>query len=209
MCRRLILVAFAFAGCVPGLRSVDEAGMVCPIGPTVKGVDVSHYDGAIDWGMVKGAGIDFAVIKATEGLSVTDPEFAPNFKLAGQNGIIRGGYHFLHPMDDAVMQADYFLSVLGPSLPGDLPPSIDLEVTDGLSNAAVAASALAFAQRIVEKTGRTPIIYTSMSFMSSIADPTGSWNDYSLWVASRGVPCPNMPPEWTQWAIWQTTFGGT
>src|SRR5277367_3088008 len=77
--------------------SVEEAVMVCAKGPVVKGVDVSHYDGAIDWGKVKAAGIDFAFMKATESTDFIDPEFAANWKFAASNNVIRGAYHFLRP----------------------------------------------------------------------------------------------------------------
>jgi lysozyme len=182
--------------------------MVCAKGAVVQGVDVSHYDGAIDWGKVKAAGISFAIIKATENTNFIDPEFAANWKFAGLNGIIRGGYHFLRPEVDPVAQADYFLATLGPSLPGDLPPSLDLEVTDGLSGAAVAQSALAFVARLQEKTGRTPIIYTSASFMSSIGNPVG-FDPYVLWVAHWTNMCPNLPPEWMGWSVWQNSSTGS
>jgi lysozyme len=199
-----LVLALALAGCNPPgpWAAVDEAQMVCPKGPVVKGVDVSHYDGAIDWGLVKAAGISFAIIKATENINFIDPEFAANWKFAGMDGIIRGGYHFLRPEVDPVAQADYFLATLGPSLPGDLPPALDLEVTDGLSGAAVAQSALAFVARLQEKTGRTPIIYTSASFMSSIGNPTG-FAPYVLWVAHWTNMCPNLPPAWMDWSFWQ------
>src|SRR5437588_6150581 len=148
--RYAFMLALALAGCsqTGPWAAVDEAQMVCPKGAIVKGVDVSHYDGAIDWGKVKAASIDFAIIKATENINFIDPEFAANWKFAGMSHVVRGAYHFLRPEVDPVAQADYFLAALGPSLPGDLPPSLDLEVVDGLTGAQVAASALAFVARL-------------------------------------------------------------
>jgi lysozyme len=203
-------IALALIGCVaaPPTGVVDEAQMVCAKGPTVKGIDVSHYDGAIDWGKVKAAGIGFAIMKATESTDFIDPEFAANWKYAQQNGVVRGGYHFLRPEVDGAMQADYFLATMGPSLPGDLPPTLDLEVTDNLSGAAVAKSALAWLAEIEAKTGRVPIVYTSATFMSSIGNPSG-FDKYTLWVAHWTTQCPNLPPEWADWQFWQNADNGT
>src|SRR4051812_7873589 len=161
--RQSVLVVLTLAGCVsaPPTDSVEEEQRVCAAGSVVKGVDVSHYDGAIDWVKVKAASIDFAFMKATESTNFVDPEFATNWKNSRASGVMRGAYHFFRPAIDPIQQADYFLSVMGPSSPGDLPPSLDLEVLDNLTGAQVTAAALQFLQHVQQKTNRVPIVYTS------------------------------------------------
>ena len=182
---------------------------VCAKGPVTSGVDVSHYDGTIDWAAVHGAGIAYAFMKATESNDFVDPEFAANWKNAGANGVIRGAYHFFRASVDATAQADYFVQNAGVPATGDLPLTIDLETLDGVAAATVAQDALVFLARVQEKSGRTPIVYTSASFLSSIGSPTG-FGAYTLWVANWQVSCPKLPsPPWSDWTFWQDSATGT
>jgi GH25 family lysozyme M1 (1,4-beta-N-acetylmuramidase) len=190
----------------PPTDSVEEAQRVCAAGFVVKGVDVSHYDGAIDWAKAK-ASIDFAFMKATESTNFVDPQFATNWKNSGASGVIRGAYHFFRPATDPIQQADYFLSVMGPSLPGDLPPSLDLEVLDNLTGAQVTQAALQFLQRVQQKTNRVPIVYTSARVMTLLGNPPG-FTPYTLWVANWTNLCPSLPPEWMNWTFWQYSDTG-
>ena len=68
------------------------------------GVDVSHYQGTIDWSKVAASNVTFAMAKATEGLSYVDPMFSTNYKAMKQNGLFRSAYHFAHPNEDANQQ---------------------------------------------------------------------------------------------------------
>src|ERR1700743_1690699 len=126
-------LAVVAAGCTgragAGFGAIDDALAVCAAGDVVQGIDVSHYDGTIDWAMVKASGIDFAFMKATEGTTFVDPEFAANWKAAGDAGVIRVVYHFFHPMDDPAAQADFFVATAGVPGKGDLPLALDLETT--------------------------------------------------------------------------------
>lgn len=209
---RLLAVA-TLAGCAdlpPDIDSVAEGVTSCAAGSTIKGVDVSHFDGTVDWGAARRGGIAFAIIKATEGASFVDSHFAANWTNTRANGIVHGAYHFFRPKSDPVAQADFFVKVAGSPKSGDLPPVIDLEVTDGLTAAQVAAGARMFLQRVQQKTGRVPMIYTSVRvFNSLLGGPTG-FNPYSLWVANWNVRCPNIPnPPWTRWTFWQSSATGT
>ena len=125
----LVLPMVACVGSVDVGES--ESGLaVCAKGPVVKGVDVSHYDGTIDWAAANKAGIAFAFMKSTEGTGFVDPQFAANWKGAGDAGVIRGAYHFFRPATDATAQADFFVQTTGVPGKGDPPPTIDLEATD-------------------------------------------------------------------------------
>jgi len=156
---------------------------------------------------VKAASIDFAFMKATESTNFVDPEFATNWKNSRASGVMRGAYHFFRPAIDPIQQADYFLSVMGPSSPGDLPPSLDLEVLDNLTGAQVTAAALQFLQHVQQKTNRVPIVYTSARVMTLLGNPAG-FTPYKLWVANWTTLCPSLPPEWMNWTFWQYSDTG-
>lgn len=206
----LLVVGLGCAGCVGGpVGSVQSAQQLCATGAVTQGIDVSHYEGTIDWAAVHAAGIDFAFMKATENIDFVDPQFATNWQAAGAAGVIRGAYHFFRPEVDPVAQADYFVAHAGVQAAGDLPLTLDLEVTDTDTAAAAAQSALQFLARVAATTGRTPIVYTSASFMdSTLGSPAGFGGD-TLWVANWQVSCPSMPSAWSQWRFWQKADNGT
>lgn len=97
----------------------------------IRGIDVSHFQGGIDWQAVAGDGVRFCFIKATEGVGDVDPMFHRNWTGAKAAGVLRGAYHFFHPNLDARQQAEHFLSVVTIE-EGTLPPALDVEVTDGV-----------------------------------------------------------------------------
>ena len=92
----------------------------------IRGIDVSHHQGDIDWKSVKAAGIHFAYIKATEGADFTDATFAGNWKGSEEAGIVRGAYHFFTFGSSGQLQASHFISRVPADL-NALPPAIDLE----------------------------------------------------------------------------------
>jgi lysozyme len=205
-----LLVGIGGAGCVGGpIGSVQSAQQLCASGAVTQGIDVSHYEGTIDWAAVHAAGIDFAFMKATENIDFVDPQFATNWQAAGAAGVIRGAYHFFRPEVDPVAQADYFVAHAGVPAAGDLPLTLDLEVTDTDSVAAAAQSALQFLARVAATTGRTPIVYTSASFMDSTLGSPAGFGGYTLWVANWQVSCPSMPSAWSDWRFWQKADNGT
>ncbi len=203
-CAALLAIGGCAAHDAP-VGEIDEGLSVCAKGPVTRGVDVSHWDGAIDWAKVKSGGIEFAIMKVTETTTFVDPTFVANWKGAAGAGVIRGAYHFFRANADAIKQADFFLSTMGPSLPGDLPPTLDLESIDGVAPDVVAQGALDFLAHVLKKTGRTPIVYTSSRFLTSINSPAG-FAPYVLWVANWQVTCPKIPnPPWNDWTIWQSS----
>lgn len=181
-----------------------------PTGPTpadgpLPGIDVSHWQGAIDWDAVEDDGVEFAFIKATEGGDYTDPRFAANWAGARQAGVVRGAYHFFRPQTDAMAQVAHFLRTVQLA-PGDLPPVLDVEVTDGRSAAQIAAGVRTWLQEVERVTGRRPILYTRASFWTG--QMGGGFGGYPLWVAHYGVSSPNIPAEWSGWTFWQHSDAG-
>ena len=105
-----------------------------------QGLDISHHNhdaGGFDWTQIMTPPPpSFAISKATEGSTFTDNQFASDWPAEKANGLARGAYHFAQPalpMTTAVAQADFFATTVGTLFePGDLPPALDLEVSNGL-----------------------------------------------------------------------------
>ena len=200
------LVAILSMGCSAPPADVAEsesAVTACP-GASVAGNDVSHYQGTPNWGAVQASGRRFMLAKATEGTSYIDPSFKANWNDSAGAGILRGAYHFFRANLDGVAQANYFLNELGPIHPGDLPPMLDLETSDGMSAATVIARAHDWLDRVQQVTGRAPLLYTYPSFWQSTLGNPGGFGQYPLAMASYG-PCPPVPASWGGVTIWQFT----
>ncbi len=176
-------------------------GVKVPSGYEVVGIDVSRYQGRIDWEKVSQMRsgthrIRFAFAKATEGVSLTDPYFERNRKDARANGIPFGAYHFFRPTADPVSQADFFCRHYNPRK-GELPPVCDVEVSDNLSKAELSVRVKSFLERVEEKTGTKPILYTYHTFYKNYLG--GGFQRYPLWVAHYG---PGNPHD-LNWTFWQ------
>ena len=164
------------------------------------GIDVSHYQGHVDWSAVRAAGCAFAFAKATEGAGVTDPFFAANWQGMKAAGLARGAYHFYRPEQDAAQQAAHFLSVVQLQ-PGDLPPVLDIETNDGVSGSALVGGVQTWLDAVEPAAGVTPIIYTDASFWD--AHFNDQFGQYPLWVAHYGPSPSPLPRGWSEWTFWQ------
>ena len=204
----------ALAACAnqerPGdLASVDEESVICAGATTLEGIDVSYYQGSIDWGAVKRSGRAFAVARISDG-SYQDVNFAANWSGMKAAGLVRGAYEFFRPGQDALAQADNVVAKVGVLGDGDLPVTLDVEATDGQSAATIAAKIHTWMTRVTAGTGRTPIIYTGKYFWNDnvvSADFAGN----PLWIAAYGPPCPDTPTAWgaRPWKIWQYSSSGS
>jgi lysozyme len=210
------LVACAIVGCSSGesappnecVQSGSEALRTCAGGTTLKGVDVSYYQGSITWASVKSAGNAFAFMRVSDGLSFPDSKFAANWAGAKAAGLIRGPYQFFRPGQDPTNQANAMLAQIdaaGGLAAGDLPPVLDLEVTDGQSASVVVSRALTWLSVVQKKIGVKPIVYTANFMSGTIGNSFGA---YTLWVANYGASCPLMPSGWTSWQFWQNADNG-
>jgi lysozyme len=176
----------------------------------IPGIDVSNYQGVVNWATVAGGGEQFAYAKASEGITVSDPYFVDNWRGIKAAGLLRGAYHFYHPNDDPAAQASRFLQSLSKAnggspllAPGDLPPTLDIEVTNGAATADLLAGAASWLATVAAATGKTPIVYTFVSFWkNTLGNPTDLSN-YPLWIAEYGVSTPKIPGGWTDWLFWQ------
>lgn len=173
----------------------------------VPGIDVSHAQQTVDWNAVRQAGKVFVFIKATDGITYTDPLFAANWSGAKAAGLLRGAYHFYETNDDPTAQAENFLHAVQIE-PGDLPPVVDIERTKGAESASQIVQDLQTWLDVVERaTGRAPVIYTGPGYWDSLG--TSAFGRYPLWVAEYGVQSPKLPAGWTRWTFWQFSESGT
>jgi lysozyme len=170
------------------------------------GIDVSHFQGTVNWAAVRQAGVAFAFAKATDGLTWVDPQFAANWPAMSAAGVLRGAYHFFEPGDDAAGQADFFLQTVQPAA-GDLPPALDVETLGG-SSASLWEGVETWLQTVAAAIGAQPFLYVSPDFADGNQAPA-SLAAYPLWVAEYGVAEPALPTGWSNWLIWQRSETGT
>lgn len=190
----------------PGRPSSAANLSICPNSTSLPGTDVSDYDPGTVWKTTQGAGIGFAYVKATEGLTFTNNLFASDWAALKNLKMLGGAYHFFHPGSDASQQAQFFLKTVGANAANDLPPLLDWEATDGVSSAAQIQAALTWLKAVEKSTGKIPMIYVSPSFWNTLGNPTG-FQRYPLFIAHYGVSCPQIPPPWSKWVFWQTGTG--
>jgi GH25 family lysozyme M1 (1,4-beta-N-acetylmuramidase) len=214
MSSRSVLAAVLAAAVIFG-----SSGVTAPTSATtyLEGVDVSHWQGTIDWTKVAGAGKTFAMIKATDGETFVDNMYSTNHTGARAAGVRVGAYHFAEPSGtatEAIVQADWFVNHIG-YLPGDLVPALDLEVTNGLSATQLQAWVGYWLSEVTAKLGIKPMIYTSPSFWQTSMGNTTMFATQGyvvLWVAHWFVTTPSVPANnWGghSWTFWQYTNCGT
>lgn len=186
---------------------------------TTPGIDVSHYQGSINWTSVRNAGIQFAFIKATEGTSYRDPRFNTNYVAAYNAGVIRGAYHFALPdRSSGAVQAN-FLASNGGAWSADsrtLPAALDIEhnpygpMCYGLSQAAMRNWIADFLNTYRARTGRYAVIYTTTSWWSTCTgNYSGFWNNHPLWIARWSSSVGTLPAGAPFWSFWQYTSTGS
>jgi lysozyme len=184
------------------VATIEQSVNVCADGPTTYGIDVSRFQGDIDWDAVAASGVKFAYIQISRSLTDIDAKFEYNWRRAKEVGVLRGAYQRFRPGMDVLGQANLFLTKLGTYQPGDLPPVLDVEDADGLTGAQIATRVQQWMTRVEPAYGRTPIIYTGFYFWR---DTVGSpdFSRHPLWVPNYGAVCPLVPATWTRWTIHQ------
>lgn len=186
----------------------DGAFTFSPVGQPVRteGIDVSLYQGVIDWTKVKTQKA-FAFIKATQGNNITDPKFDANWAGAKASGVQRGAYHYYKFSVDPITQADLFCSKLAADR-GELQPAVDVEDTTAPANQTQLKQ---FIDAVTGKLGVSLTIYTGAWFWNSARwGGAVTWaKDHSLWVANYGVETPTLPTDWTSYKYWQYSNAGT
>ena len=183
-------------------------GVCMPHGYKVHGIDISHYQGDINWKMLEQTRqgqfpVQFIFMKATEGGDYSDKRFVANFDSAKAHGFIRGAYHFYNPKTDVNKQADFFINSVKLE-PGDLPPVLDIE-KKGKDMKKLQADLKHWLRRIEDHYGVKPIIYASYKFKTKYLNDS-VFNSYPYWIAHYYVDSVQYKGDWK---FWQHTDVGT
>jgi lysozyme len=197
---------------LPGLGSrVVHASSCSNAAGALKGVDVSLYQGTIDWTQVKQGGISFGYALANDGAGFSDPTFQTNFAAMKSAGVARGATLFFHADQDPIAQADALLLSLTQAgfTYGDLLPVIDVELTGGQSPQTLIAHLQTAVDTVKTRLGVAPVIYTSPGFWDGSAGGSNAFAAVPLWVANWGVTCPSLPQGWSTWSLWQYADNGS
>ncbi len=176
-----------------------------PSGDTIyEGIDVSSWQGEIDFSQVKASGIEVVYIKSSEGFRSVDSYFEQNYANAKNAGLKVGFYHYVtaRSVEDAVKQANFFVSTISGKNP-DCKLAMDFESFGSLGRAEINQIALTFMQTVKNVSGKDVIIYSdeynaNSTFESNLAI-------YPLWVAQYEVSEPTVREHWSNWAGWQYT----
>jgi GH25 family lysozyme M1 (1,4-beta-N-acetylmuramidase) len=202
-------------------------------GTKAMGIDVSRFQGAIDWPTVATTGgIRFAFVQASRGSGAdctvkpgqcgADPFFATNRVAAEANGIRVGPYHRAFAAGgttdtaraDAIAEADVFLAAVGSLQSGELVPVLDVETPfSGMTSTTLRTWIRVWVKKVNRRLGRKPMIYTNASSWGA----TGNTREfakakYPLWVAEWGVSRPSVPAgNWAGhgYSVWQYSSSGT
>lgn len=174
-----------------------------PQSPTqYKGIDVSEYQGNINFTNVKKAGIEVVYIRAGEGSGYKDRMFETNYANAKQAGLKIGFYHFVTATttEEAVQQATFFADLVKGTSP-DCMLAMDFEVFGSLNNQQINAIALIFMQTLENTSGLKALVYSDLYNVQSRFD--ASLAVYPLWVADWNVPLPGNLGHWQDWVGFQ------
>ncbi len=181
--------------------------------PRTQGIDVSHWQGDIDWTRVARTNVGFVVAKATDGKAFVDPQYLANRGGATGQEIPFTAYHYARPNradDDARIEADHFVDTAGLGS-GNLLPALDLEESNGLNPDELRQWTWRWLQRVTARTGVRPMIYSGPYFWRTAMGDTRFFANRGyevLWVAHWFTPSPDVPAgNWRGhgWTFWQWT----
>jgi lysozyme len=184
----------------------------------MNGIDVSHNNGVIDWAKVSKntTKVDFAFIKATEGVGYTDSSFMLNANEAKKNGIKIGYYHFAslnttNNVADAKAEVNYFVSVIKKAPAADLPLILDLETNKvGLDKTQVLEWINTFFSEMKKLGYDNLALYSYTPFLDSNLPPKHLLGTIKLWIAAYvNTATPKLPKGWKEYWIWQYSSKGT
>ena len=194
-----------------GDRAPHPWGSPAPSDYPVHGIDISKFQGAIDWPRVARSGISFAYIKATEGGDRVDEFFRDNVRSARRAGVPHGAYHFFYHCRPASEQARWFISHV-PREAGALPPVLDIEWTPTSPTctlrrdaATIRAEIADFVRIVGAHYGQRPVIYATLDFFHD--NDLGRLGAQEFWLRSVAAH-PRTAYPGQAWTFWQYTATG-
>ena len=175
-----------------------------------QGIDVSNWQGYINYEEVKRDGIEIVYIKASEGTNYKDPYFDVNYQNAKNNGLKVGFYHFLTAIntEEAEEQAKFFASVISKKVP-DCKLVLDYEVFGGVPATQINQIARTFLETTKKLTNKDVLLYSDL-YNSRTVFSKGLAQDYQLWVANytSSQNLQNANSNWKNWIGWQYSSTG-
>lgn len=173
----------------------------------LKGIDISHHEGTVDFASAKSAGISFVYHKATEGVDFTDSLFQPNVYNAMKAGLPVGAYHFARPDygNKPEDEAQHFVNTIS-VFKYNLLPVLDLEVPVSMTDRDLYNWAKTFIDAVKAQTGYNVMFYTYLDYLVKEYPALKNLaNDQvPLWIAEYGSNTAPSIPGW-DWVMWQYT----
>lgn len=175
---------------------------------SLHGIDISKWQGKIDFRRVKDAGIRVVYIKATQGTSYIDPDFERNYRDAEKEGLSIGFYHYVtaRTAAEARNEARFFAAHINGKTQ-HAKPTMDFEDFGDLTRTEIREIALQFLISLEQETHHKPVIYSD-AFNASHNFADDRLREYPLWIADYGVERPDMENIWHHWSGWQYTDHG-
>lgn len=183
------------------------AALLCPGALALEGIDVSTYQGEIDFSAIKATGIEAVYIRSSFGSEGVDDRFEENRRGFAQVGLPYGFYHFLEAQtpEEARAEARRFAALIR-GTGYTCRPVLDFEVDRNLSDEQISAIVTAFLAELADLTGVTPMLYADVSTAVRLSP---SLNVYPLWIAQWEVEAPQLSDTpWESWTGWQYSSRG-
>ena len=200
-----ILVCFLVMLVTPMYILIAPVYAFSPSSPTLyEGIDVSGWQGNIDFTQVKNSGIEIVYMKSSEGSNFVDPYFNQNYTNAKANGLKVGFYHYLtaRSVEEAVEEARFFVATISGKIP-DCRLAMDFESFGNLSITEINQIGLAFVRTVESLSRKEVVIYSNTNDATTIFE--GELTNYPLWVAQYEVEEPTPNGKWDTWVGWQYT----
>ena len=177
----ILVIVFVFSININNTYAIEPASNL-----SYQGIDVSNWQGYINYEEVRNSGIEVVYIKASQGTNIKDAYFDINYENAKANGLKVGFYHFLTATntEQAEQEANFFVSVISGKTP-DCKLVLDYETFGGVGVEEINNIARTFMQRVEELTNKEVIIYSDLSNAQSTFDRNLA-EDYQLWIAYYG-----------------------
>lgn len=201
----LLIISLIVLLTIPGVKGVKiflaYKGYIAEEKPNekdypVKGVDVSYYQGTVDWKKMQDKDISFAFIKATEGMDWVDPNFKKNLKAISKTDVVAGAYHYFSFGTDGKAQAENFIKNV-PKKDEMLPPVVDFELTNedtSVPRSEIKEELNELLDELEKHYGKTPIIYTTPT--SYLKYMIMGYDKYTMWRRNTYLT-PSL--KWTFW----------
>lgn len=171
-------------------------------------IDVSKWQGVIDWAAVAASGVRGVMIKATEGIGYTDPLFRSHYAGATAAGLAVGFYHYCRPETPniSIQEAHHFLDTVA-GIPVTLPHALDVEgEAADLGPSRLTGWCCQWLETVEQRSGHPVMLYTGAAFARSyLGIQLARW---PLWIAHYGVYQPMSNGTWERWAMHQYSETG-